>query len=151
MTLWRPHSDIRVKALGLNWRDGRLLASEIYSDDGSIKGVRPLGGSIEFGELAAAALIREFREELGVEVTIAGPPTVMENLYAHEGAQGHEILFLFEILLPDGAFAGQDCITYREDNGAACVARWYDLDALDVLGGVELYPTGLKALLIRNR
>ena len=43
--------------------DGALLVSEV--EDGSPTGfARPLGGSLEFGELAMDAIQREFREEL---------------------------------------------------------------------------------------
>ena len=61
MTPWLPSSTIRVKALGLHWRDGRLLASEVNRDDGTLKDVRPLGGTVEFGETWQDALIREFQ------------------------------------------------------------------------------------------
>ncbi len=64
MTKWRPAQHGKVKALGLHWRDGKLLAAEVFDDQGRLKGVRPLGGGIEFGEHWQAALIREFKEEL---------------------------------------------------------------------------------------
>jgi hypothetical protein len=44
MTTWRLHSHIRVVAIGLHWRNDRLLAAEVRDDAGRIKGVRPLGG-----------------------------------------------------------------------------------------------------------
>ena len=66
MSTWRPHPHIRVVALGLHWRGGRLLAAEVRDDAARIKGVRPLGGEIEFGESWRTALVREFNEELGV-------------------------------------------------------------------------------------
>ncbi|MBL3576464.1 NUDIX domain-containing protein, partial [Rhodovulum sulfidophilum] len=68
MNTWRPASGIRFKALGLHWRGNRLLASEVYEDSGRLKGVRPLGGTVEFGETAQTAVIREFQEELGITV-----------------------------------------------------------------------------------
>ena len=74
MNIWRPQQSIQVKALGLVWRNGLLLASEIYQDDGSIKGVRPLGGRIEFGERWQEALVREFDEELNVQAQVSGAP-----------------------------------------------------------------------------
>ena len=77
MTTWRPHSHIRVVAIGLHWRDGRLLAAEVRDDAGRIKGVRPLGGEIEFGESWRTALAREFNEELGIDVTITSAPLMM--------------------------------------------------------------------------
>lgn len=151
MTLWRPHPHIRVVALGLHWRGGRLLAAEVRDDAARIKGVRPLGGEIEFGESWRAALVREFNEELGIEVTIVGEPLVMENIFVHEGSTGHEVMFIAEVAFPDGAFAGQDRIDFREDNGEEIVARWFDLTDLDMDGGPSLYPTGLKDLLLRRK
>ncbi|PDV86278.1 DNA mismatch repair protein MutT [Rhizobium sp. H4] len=62
MTVWRPPQQIRVKVIGLAWRQDRLLAAEVEDDGGRIKGIRPLGGSIEFGETREQALQREFRE-----------------------------------------------------------------------------------------
>ncbi|MEO0821165.1 MAG: NUDIX domain-containing protein [Pseudomonadota bacterium] len=151
MTLWRPASGICVKALGLHWRGSRLLAAEVPDAAGRVAGVRPLGGTVEFGETARAAVVREFREELGITVTAKSQPMVMENLYVHEGAPGHEVLFLFEVAFPPGAFDGQSRLSFGEDNGIVCHAAWFDLDALDRPGGPALFPAGLKARLARAR
>ncbi|MBR0787193.1 NUDIX hydrolase [Bradyrhizobium iriomotense] len=151
MTTWRPHPHIRVVAIGLHWRDGRLLAAEVRDDAGRLRGVRPLGGEIEFGESWRAALVREFNEELGIDVAIKGEPLMMENIFSHEGSTGHEVMFIAEVAFPDGAFNGKDRIDFREDNGEEIVARWFDLAHLDVDGGPRLYPTGLKDLLLGSR
>jgi 8-oxo-dGTP pyrophosphatase MutT (NUDIX family) len=148
MTTWRPHPHIRAVAIGLHWRAGRLLAAEVRDDAGRIKGVRPLGGEIEFGESWQAALLREFNEELGIDVTIIGAPLTMENIFVHEGATGHEVMFIADIAFPAGAFDSEDRIDFREDNGEEIVARWFDLADLDVENGPRLYPTGLKNLLL---
>lgn len=148
MTNWRPHAHIRVVAIGLHWRDGRLLAAEVRDDAGRIKGVRPLGGEIEFGESWRAALVREFNEELGIDVTLKGEPLMLENIFMHEGATGHEVMFISEVEFPDAAFRGQDRIDFREDNGEQIVARWFDLADLDADGAPSLFPTGLKGLLL---
>lgn len=151
MTTWRPHPHIRVVAIGLHWRDGRLLAAEVRDDAGRIKGVRPLGGEIEFGESWRAALMREFNEELGIAVSLRGAPLMLENIFVHEGATGHEVMFISEVEFPDTAFRDQDRIDFREDNGAEIVARWFDLADLDVEDGPRLFPTGLKGLLLGAR
>jgi ADP-ribose pyrophosphatase YjhB (NUDIX family) len=148
MTIWRPVQHIRVKALGLAWKHGRLLASEVYTDDGRVKGVRPLGGSVEFGETWQTALIREFQEELGVRIEISSPPLVMENIYIHHGMTGHEVIFAVDVRLPD-TFPDADCIEYREDDGTPCIARWFDLSELDK-GDLALYPSGLKTRLAKR-
>lgn len=147
MTTWRPHPRIRVVAIGLHWRDGRLLAAEVRDDAGRLKGVRPLGGEIEFGENWQAALMREFNEELGIGVSITSEPSMLENIFMHEGSTGHEVVFVAEVAFPEDAFAGQERIDFREDDGEQIVARWFDLADLDIEGAPSLYPTGLKDLL----
>ncbi|BBC72330.1 DNA mismatch repair protein MutT [Altererythrobacter sp. B11] len=147
MTTWRPDSAIRVKAIGLHWRDGRLLAAEVLDDNGRLKGVRPLGGSVEFGETLKDAVIREFEEELGVCVAPLGSPHFFENIYLHEGATGHEILAVFDVCFPRGKFEDCERIDFKEAHGGTCAARWFDLDELDLDGRPDLYPVGLKAYL----
>ncbi|CUH43002.1 NUDIX hydrolase [Ruegeria atlantica] len=149
MTFWRPHNGIRVKAIGLHWRGDRLLAAEVPNDHGRIKGVRPLGGSVEFGETWRDALKREFREELDVTVEVIEQPLVIENLYRHEGHQGHEIIFVAEIQCPELLNWPDAPISFTEDNGLSWTAGWFSLDALDT-GGPELYPSGLKECLINR-
>ncbi|CUH80711.1 hypothetical protein TRM7557_03057 [Tritonibacter multivorans] len=146
MTVWRPSQSIKVKALGLHWRAGRLLAAEVEDDKGRIKGVRPLGGTVEFGETWQQTLIREFREELDVDVKIDGVPLVLENIFRHEGMVGHEILFVAPVLFPEGAFAEATMIQFREDNGVLCTARWFSLKSLR-LHGIPLFPEGLAEAL----
>lgn len=102
MTIWRPQPSIRVKAIGLAWHDDLLLAAEVLDDAGRLKGVRPLGGAVEFGERWRTALVREFEEELGLAVEVVGEPIVLENIFTHEGARGHEIVFAADVRLPPG-------------------------------------------------
>lgn len=149
MTLWRPPSQIRVVALGLHWREDALLVAEVPDDDGSLKGLRPLGGGVDFGETWAQALRREFREELAVGIEITSPPLVMENLFEHRGAPGHEIVFTADVRFEDGAFAGVVEIAFEEHDGTPCRARWVPLGALDG-AGPPLFPAGLKARLLER-
>ena len=114
-------------------------------------GVRPLGGSVEFGETAEAALIREFREELGIAVTPVGPPIFMENIFVHECSLGHEILAIFDVSFPGNVFAEDTRIEFEEGDGVKGFAAWFALDALDLPGQPQLYPAGLKAHLLKPR
>ncbi|MBO9450739.1 NUDIX hydrolase [Tropicibacter sp. R16_0] len=147
MTVWRPSPHIKVKALGLHWRGDDLLAVEVYDDDGQLTGVRPLGGGVEFGETWQQALIREFREELHIDIRITGSPMVMENIYVHHGQTGHEALFLADVQFPDDAFAGLDEVKFLEDNGNECTARWFPLADLDG-PGPSLFPAGIRSRLV---
>jgi ADP-ribose pyrophosphatase YjhB (NUDIX family) len=141
-------SNINVKALGLHWRYGCILAAEVYDSRGRVAGVRPLGGTVEFGESSEVALRREFNEELGVEVQVLSGPLVIENIYRFEGENGHEIIFVFEVGLPS-TITSTETITFQESDGTSGTARWYDPEQLDGPGFPRLYPEGLKALLTK--
>lgn len=139
MTRWRPPQTIRTKVIGRAWRQDRLLAVEVPDDHGRIKGLRPPGGSIAFGETRERALAREFREEFGCGLTIAGPWTAFENI------DHHEIIFAAEIRLDDANLSARDAIFLREDDGTPCTARWMRPGALPE--GDALFPDGLAAAL----
>jgi predicted NUDIX family NTP pyrophosphohydrolase len=142
-------SNINVKALGLHWRNGCILAAEVYDSHGQAAGVRPLGGTVEFGESSEVALRREFMEELGVEVQVLSGPLIIDNIYHFEGENGHEIIFLYEIGFGNDDYQNLDTITFQESDGTSGTARWYDPKELDRLGCPDLYPKGLKALLTK--
>src|SRR5262245_26521423 len=100
-TTWRQPQYVRPIAVALVRRGDELLLMAVHDDDGNGKGWRPLGGSIEFGERAADALKREFVEELGQAITEPTLLTVIENLYKHHGATGHEVVLVFEAAFVD--------------------------------------------------
>ncbi|MBY5789145.1 NUDIX domain-containing protein [Rhizobium leguminosarum bv. viciae] len=150
MTVWRPSQQIRVKVIGLAWRKDQLLAAEVEDDSGRIKGVRPLGGAIEFGESREEALHREFREELETDIRIVGPWHLLENIYEHQGAIGHEYIFAADIELADASLYQRDEIRYSELDETAATARWFGRDSLRD-AGIDLCPTGLDRLLSRWR
>lgn len=145
MVMWRPAKVVRVKVLGLAWRGERLLAAEVEADDGRIKGVRPLGGTIEFGETREEALAREFLEELGTRIRITGPWLAMENIYRHEGHVGHEIIFAADVAFEDPTIADREIIAFDE-GGIPSRARWFGPAEL-AAEGLELYPVGLRQAL----
>lgn len=144
MSVWRPRQAIRPVAIGL-LRDGdRLLVAEVPNDDGSVKGWRPLGGGIEFGETAEAALKREFQEELGVEPCIIGGPLICENLDEHAGHVGHEIIFAFPVQVADQAVRAQQRFLIK-DNETPVWVEWISLERFEQ--GETLLPTALGPLL----
>lgn len=142
---WRPQPGITIKALGLLRKDNRILAAELIDCHGRVTGVRPLGGTVQFGECASTAVVREFAEDLGVVVTPLGQPLVMENIFEHEGMPGHEIVFIFELYC---AVELPDLIKVCEEDGSCHTALWFDPIALDHPGGLRLFPRGLREKLV---
>ncbi len=142
MTVWRPSQTILVKVIGVVMHKGRLLAAEVYNDEGEVKGVRPLGGHVEFGETRETALRREFMEELGVEIDITSAWRMYENLYEHEGLVGHEIILAASVGLRDSSLYTQERVVFSEDSGAESVARWFSVKECK-RGEIALFPDGL--------
>lgn len=143
---WRPAARIRPLAIGIARRGDQILVMRVLDDAGALKGVRPPGGTIEFQETAAVALAREFQEEFGCAIAVEGAAQVLENLYEHHGAPGHEIVFVYPIRLLDAGFYARDRFTIDEGNGMLVEAEWFDLARLRA-GEVALFPDGLAALI----
>jgi len=138
---------IRPLALGVVWRsrDNALL---VFEGHNHVKGetfYRPLGGGIEFGEYSQEALRREFREELGVELTGVRYLATTENIFTCDGQRGHEIILLYEATLADPSFYERETIEVHEEHEIV-PACWMPLRKIQA-DGLLLYPDGLLELL----
>lgn len=62
----------RANTLGIVIKDSYILLEEKEGKHSKGEGIyyRPIGGTIEFGERSDETLIREFKEELGVDIFI---------------------------------------------------------------------------------
>jgi len=90
------------------------------------------GGKVERGEPADAALARELREELGIEVTCVYPWIVREHTYAH----AHVRLRFFRVLGWNG----------RPRSREAQALSWQRLDAISVAPVLPANGPVLRAL-----
>ena len=141
MSVWRPPSVVRPIAIGIVRRGDELLLMAVRNDDGSVKGWRPPGGSIEFGERAADTLRREFNEELGLAIAEPVLLAVIENLFSHHGAPGHEIVFVFAATFADAAAYRREAFAF-DDGGVRNDVEWVALARLRG-GEAALFPDGL--------
>ena len=120
-------SRIRPIAICLFRNGDRILVSDGVDPETGGAYCRPLGGSIEFGERAQEAVIREIREELGVEIRDVRLLGVLENLFTLDGQQGHEVVFVFDASFVDESLYQREKLPFTEAGWSSGDARWFDL------------------------
>jgi ADP-ribose pyrophosphatase YjhB (NUDIX family) len=136
---------VRTIAICL-FRDGdRLLVAEGYDAAKGDTYYRPPGGTVEFGEFTRDTVTREIREELGLGVTDLRLLTVIENLFTCNGAQGHEIVFVYEGRFADPRAYQSPVLDAHEDDGKPYRAEWRSLDTFDATH--RLVPDALREVL----
>ena len=135
---------IRVKAVCLFTSGDLLLAIDDFDPTKQSAFWVPVGGRVEFGETSAEAIVREVREELSAEITDVRLLGVLENLFEFDGADGHEIIFVYDARFVDGSMYDQMEISGMERE-KAFAAHWIDPSAPQ--NGRPLYPDGLLGLL----
>ena len=136
-------TSIRPLAIGVFRNGSRILVARGHGDSHGGPFMRPIGGQIEFGETAEAALRREIREELDAEIDGIERLGVLENRFTYRGRPGHEIVFVFDARFVDASLYDAAGIPILEPvwDGPAI---WLDL-ARPL--PVPLYPDGLVDLL----
>ncbi|HOU40862.1 MAG TPA: NUDIX hydrolase [Promineifilum sp.] len=138
---------IRPIAICVCRHEGRILAAESEDPVKPQRFYRPLGGAIEFGEYSAEAVVREFREELGVVLTDVRYLGTLENVFTYNGQHGHEIALVYDGRFADPSLYDRPVIEGAEDNGAPFRAVWLSLAECAAPGAPPVYPTGLLELL----
>ena len=136
--------NIRPLAICL-FRDGdRILVAEGYDPVKRETFYRPLGGGIEFGERAEQTVRRELREELSAEVVNLTYLFTLENIFTFNGADGHEIILVYDGQLNDTSLYAQDVLEGNEFDGfrqAPFRAVWKHIHEFGP--AAPLYPEGL--------
>ena len=106
--------------------DGAILAAPGSDNLANPRFYRPLGGEIEFGELAIDAARRELREEISAEITDVRLLGIVENRFTFMGARGHELVCDLRSLLRRPSYYDREVIDCDE-GGAAFEAHWVPL------------------------
>ncbi|MXR41913.1 NUDIX domain-containing protein [Halobaculum sp. WSA2] len=109
-------SDIRGVALGAvrHPDSGAYLVQRLSGTDDT-HFHRFIGGGIESGESSDAALEREFREELGVDIDAGSTVCTVENLFEFAGDSHHEFAVVREATFVDDSLYDRD--SYRGVDG----------------------------------
>ena len=135
----------RANTLGVLLKEGKVLLEENKARHSKGYGTyyRPIGGTIELGERSENALIREFMEELQVEVKIVKSLGCLENIYEVNGRIGHEVTLLYVVELIDQTLYEQESFMMTEGKKIT-TAKWIDVEYLN---GKVVFPDGLIDIL----
>jgi ADP-ribose pyrophosphatase YjhB (NUDIX family) len=143
-------SYIRVKAMAYlpNAAGTHHAVLRGHNPDGDRVFHRLIGGSVELGERAAEAVVREVAEEL--KATLVEPELlgVVENVFRFAGELGHEVVFVYAGRLAEGDVVPPEGGWY-DDLGTPMWVEWRPV-ADPAEGGddaLPLYPDGLGTLL----
>lgn len=105
------------------------------------------GGHVEFGEINAQTLIREFKEEIGVDVSVSDLKWIGEIFFPWGKKQCHQICiyYLVDIISNDipleGKFIGKEKI---EERNFDLEFHWVPIEELC---NIEVYPTNVVELM----
>lgn len=132
------------RVAGICVQDGKVLLQTTTGEDRSF--AFP-GGHVDFGETNAQTLVREFREEIGADISVGELKWVAEVFFPWGNKPCHQIClyYLVEILNPeiprDGCFLAKE---HLEGRSFDLEFHWVPIEDVEKL---EVYPTQTPALL----
>lgn len=135
----------RPVAVALFRRGDALLVFDVPDAVKGVVGWRLPGGTIEFGERGSEAVVREIREELGVDAVELAYLGTVENIFTYLGADGHELVRVYAARFADQRLYERERFDCIEANGARFTCIWKPI--ADFRAGVPLYPDGLLEMM----
>ena len=131
---------IETIARGVCVKDGKVLLC--HPKDRSYAYLP--GGHIEFGETGREALVREMKEETGLDATAGDLLGVVESQFVQKGERHCEINLIYEMRLRDEGRGMGDEVKSCED--WICF-DWVDCDKID---SVNLLPLEMKEYCLKS-
>jgi ADP-ribose pyrophosphatase YjhB (NUDIX family) len=103
------------------------------------------GGRVNPGEEARNTIVREFLEELQVQVECLELVSVGENFFRHDGEPHHEVGFYFSVrIAPSSPIANMDTTHHGVEGSKPLEFRWF---ALSELLSIDMRPQALQQAL----
>ncbi len=130
---------IRPIALGLIEHQGHVFVSKGEDSKTKQSFYRFLGGGIDFGETSAAALVREFAEEIQAQLTEVEYLGCLDNIFTLNGKPKHELIQLFRAKFVDPAFYQLDQVFELVEGDRLDQAFWLDTGRI-LSGECRLVP-----------
>jgi len=98
------------------------------------------GGHVSFGETSQDALVREFKEEVGVDITCKRLIWVEENFWNWGSKKAHNISFYYVIDLTNDRDIADDFVSASKDN-SEILFQWVNIEELEQ---ITVYPSFIK-------
>jgi 8-oxo-dGTP pyrophosphatase MutT (NUDIX family) len=140
---------IRIVALCVFKKDDKILVRKY---DGDFTCFRPIGGTVEYGEHSEQAVVREVREEIGIEISDPRLLGIIENVFVPKDTGeglGHNIEFIYEAEMPDVLNNCDEINGIEGKEGFQAV--WMPVSYFQESKGSALIPDGLLELLTQNK
>ena len=132
------------RVAGIILRNNKILLQKPTNDTG----YAIPGGHVEFGETNAQTLEREFKEEIGADITVGALKWVAEIFFPWGDKPCHQICLFYDVALKDetqipleGVFTGDERIEGRD---FIIEFFWKPVASL---GQLEVYPTNIPDLM----
>ncbi|MCL2498652.1 MAG: NUDIX hydrolase [Symbiobacteriaceae bacterium] len=134
------------RVAGIMLQDNAILLQRTSDDSG----YAVPGGHAELGETNAETLVREYKEEIGVDITVGALKWVAEIHFAWQGTPCHQICLYYEVFPQDlaqipleGTFTGTEEDGVRRSD---IIFSWIPLANLHQL---KVYPENMAALMAK--
>ena len=98
------------------------------------------GGHVNFGETSEKTLVREFKEELGVDILCGRLIWVEENFWKWGSRKAHGISFYYIVSLKNNADISDDFARASKDNADVSL-QWISFEDMK---GITIYPEFVK-------
>jgi ADP-ribose pyrophosphatase YjhB (NUDIX family) len=142
------HEDgfFKLRVCGVVKKNNKILTLKASSFDGYCFP----GGHLELGELSRVGVLREMKEELGIEVEIEHLICVNENVFTNvKGTTSHEIAYYY-LVAPKSEISEEDFVLEEMDKGKLKRHNfcWLELDKID---NYNLMPPMMGDFLKNNK
>jgi ADP-ribose pyrophosphatase YjhB (NUDIX family) len=138
-----PGGRFNHRSVGVLVHDGQVLLHRLVQDDfWSLP-----GGRVEILEPSNVTIVREFAEELGVEVRVDRLLWVVENFFHHEGMPYHELAFYYKVDLTEEThplLQDKQRVHHGIEEEVDLIYKWFPVTELT---GERFYPSFLREAL----
>ena len=136
-----------VDGMKLNVRAGIMIIKDnkllLHKNDNRDNYCLP-GGGVHFLESSKEAIIREIKEETGLDITVNEYVSTIENIFERDGIKFHEIYFIYK-----GSFK-EDVDTSKIINNIEGKPIKYGFVDLDKIDEYYILPVVTKDILKNN-